>query len=238
MLAFLIISLASLTFCSCYSRSAQFERWSHFKDHGLPNVSNDPFNQAAIADGTCRMLDPHLPIPGDAFWKSPSSVSSVLSALKSAPDTGKPSYFVSSANEMLLGPCANRTATSRASPSWNFTISEVANGMFNWHRALCAPPSDASWENNEYDPASMPHQKTLTLGYICVMACEYSGGYMGAKGMDELGRGGGELARNEVCDNLPWGEVKFDDVRTEEELSRVVGKIVFKPCDCENVSGF
>ena len=53
-----------------------------------------------------------------------------------------------------------------------------------------------------------------------------------------LGEGGGELARNEVCDNLPWGEVKFDDVRTEEELSRVVGKIVFKPCDCENVSGF
>jgi len=80
--------------------SARFERWSHFKDYGLPGTVGDSFNQVAIADGSCRLLEPPILLDGYAFWNEPQRVKSVLNALNATPTTGKPSYFVGVALKM------------------------------------------------------------------------------------------------------------------------------------------
>ena len=142
-----------------FTDSARFERWSHFKDVGIPGTLTDPLNQAAIADGSCRLLAPDLWLDGYALWREPARVAAVLAALDSAPSTDRPSYFVHTARELLLLPCS----TPKPAQAANFTTVSLAAALQSWYHALCAPELDPSWSGT-FDPADQPQQMAITSG--------------------------------------------------------------------------
>ena len=131
------LAVASLTALAsgCFSNSAQFERWSHFKDYGLPGVKHDPLNQAAIADGSCRLVEPPLELDGDSFWTQRARVSAVLAALAEAPPTDKPSHFVRATNALLRRPCS--TPFPALPPT--FTLREPPTSLHHPYHPLCSP---------------------------------------------------------------------------------------------------
>mmetsp|Transcript_19283 Transcript_19283/g.56575 ORF Transcript_19283/g.56575 Transcript_19283/m.56575 type:complete len:239 (-) Transcript_19283:17-733(-) len=210
----------------CFSKSAQFERWSHFKDYGLPGVKHDPLNQAAIADGSCRLVEPPLELDGDSFWTQRARVSAVLAALAEAPPTDKPSHFVRATNALLRRPCSTPTPALPA----NFTLGERKAALQNWYHALCAPEADSSWAG-QYDPAEQPQQAALTAGFACIVACGASGGKLGGKAISSLSTGA-QAARKALCAALPWGTVDFSTAATEAELGRMASPVLSKPCGC------
>ena len=109
----LVVALAGFT------ESERFERWSHYKDVSLPGTVHlsvsfkepgrpafvptgvyDTLDQAAIADGACRML-PDASYSGYTYWHYPERVRRVLEALEAAPSTLGPSVFTLSTNATL-----------------------------------------------------------------------------------------------------------------------------------------
>ena len=58
---------------------AIFERLSHFTDHGIPGTTEDPFNRAAIADGSCRSVGVNA--AGDAYFGWLDRVDTVITAM-------------------------------------------------------------------------------------------------------------------------------------------------------------
>merc|ERR1740130_369048 len=120
---------------NAWSGAEQFERWSHFKDYGVPGTVTDPLNRAAIADGTCRLLGHKF--DGYKFWHHSSSVDAVIDALNNTGSTSQPSYFVLDANRALSGPCTS-TSTSKDDQE-KFTLEGLTGGIQNWYHALCAP---------------------------------------------------------------------------------------------------
>ena len=129
----LVLALAT----SSFTESDRFERWSHFRNVGLPATVNDTLNQAAIADGACRLL-PDASYSGYTYWHYPQRVRRVLDALGRAPSTLQPSAFTLSAGAGLAKACEPAVEDEPANVS---TVPARAAAMENWLKALCAPCS-------------------------------------------------------------------------------------------------
>ena len=213
-----------------FSDSARFERWSHFKDYGIPGTVDDPFNQAAIADGSCRLVEPAINLDGSALFHEPARVKAVLAALKDAPATDQPSYFVSATKEALRIPCS----TPAPSVTPKVAVTTIAAGMQNWYHALCAPETDPSW-NGIFDPAEQPQQMALTAGFLCISACDATTRFSSAAAMSSLSADP-SLARDKVCQALPWSSgVDFSKVTTKSDLARLAAPLLdttVGPCAC------
>merc|ERR1712166_675248 len=75
----LATQLETIAAARVFSDPAIFERVSHFKDVGVPNTLKDPFNRAAIADGSCRAVaSSPSAIDGYFYWHYPERVDAVI----------------------------------------------------------------------------------------------------------------------------------------------------------------
>jgi hypothetical protein len=212
---------------SIFTDSERFERWSHFKDYGIPGTVHDPVNQAAIADGSCRLLDEY---DGYHFLLDKALVNRVLQALAAAPPTSNPSHFTLAAKHSLSEACS-RSFAKPETPNYNFTV--VTASAQNWYHALCAPPTDASWKGS-FDPAYQPQQIALTAGFLCTAACRSGGHELGKEALAALAAtpAAPKAARDAVCDALPWGSVDLSTSKTPKELAKKVVPILSNPCGC------
>ena len=206
----------------------------HFKDHGLPGTIHDPLNQAAIADGSCRLLDPPVELDGFAFWRSPARVARVIAALGECPLTDKPSYFVRATSERLLIPCSTPAPLTPT----NFTVAATAAAMQNWYHALCAPETDASW-HGEFDPAEEVQQVALTMGFLCIAACDAAGHMLPARSMTPLIKNPTD-ARDATCSaksGIPWSNgTDFTKATSKAQLASMAKKLIMSPgiCGCQH----
>ena len=146
---------------------------------GIPNTLTDHLNRAAIADGTCRLVQGDA-FEGFRFWHHTERVARVLTALNTTPPTAGPSRFTLQADEALATACA-ATASGRQGPrhargaggpvqgggaggqggggNATFTVAARAAALDNWFRALCVPASAKPWGGAaNFDPAYMPAQ--------------------------------------------------------------------------------
>ena len=213
-----------------FTDAAMFERLSHFKDHGVPGTVDDPFNRAAIADGSCRMLNTSY-YDAFAFFHQSKRADAVIAALAALPDTGSPSHFTLTAQQ-FDGPLATACLTPSKSNDLEFyNFSVVQGSVQNWYRALCSP----TWE----DPAYMPQQRALTLGFTCTVACD-------ANAMTRSASAFGMVARNDdsaanavlaMCEEIVWkegaeSEEYFLKAADLAELGKLMAPWVGTPCSC------
>jgi len=221
-----------------FTESAIFERLSHFKDAGLVNHLNT-VDEAMIADGIYRMFHGGKEgvADGYALWKNRQATEMVNEATKNLPPTEGPSHFVLTAHEELPKVFPSTTSTKDDGYScWggSHSIDDMSNAMYNWHRALCAQKGDPAW-NGVYDPAYMPQQMALTTGFMCIVACD-------CNGRDELfledfstDADFAELARDTLCESIPWGEVDFHSVGSNHyTLADLSAPLTDLPCNCVN----
>lgn len=216
---------------TAFTNSAQFERWSHFKDYGVPAVmGKDAVNSAAVADGSCRMVKE---VDGYFFWHYPGRVQRVLEALAAAPPTSNPSYFTLTTTKSLRDACADKEDVKHA-PAYNY--SSVSSSVQNWYHALCAPEHDASW-GGKFDPAYQPQQMALTAGFICIAACDAAGHALSASSMSSLATTSeaAQAARDAVCAAFPWGKgTDFSAAASASSLSKMATPLLGKPCRCDS----
>lgn len=206
---------------SSFTDSERFERWSHFKDYGVPGTANDPTGQASVADATCRMLGGSF--DGFDFWRHPSRVAGVLNTLKTAPPTSNPSWHVLHLKSALVAPCS---AGPGPDPTINFPTLSLSASLANWHHALCAPASDPSW-NDHYDPAEMPQQVVLTAGLMCIAAADLNSAALPADVMSSINLS----ARQDVCDTFPWGgPTRFGGISSRDKLAAASAPLLTKVC--------
>jgi len=228
MRATLLVCAAACT-SAYFSDSARFERWSHFKDYGVPGTLHDALNRAAIADGACRMLDALEPLDGYALWSEPLRVASVIAALAGAPATDRPSYFVRATAERLLIPCSSPKPFEPPT----FSVAGRATGLQNWYHAICAPESDASW-GGVYDPAEEPQQIALTAGFACIVACEANGRKLPSGAMAALAAKP-TAAKHALCAAFPWANhTDFKNATTAAQLAHMSKPMLHQPCGCES----
>jgi len=211
-LSLFVLVLSTAALATPFTEPAKFERWSHFYDYGIPGTAKDPVGQAAITDGSCRMLG--IPFDGYHFWQYPTRVKRVLTAFKSAPPTSMPSHFVLTTNALLTEACTNN---STAAVNTTLPAQTVHSSVQNWYHALCCPATDPSWTDG-YDPAYQPQQFTLTFGFGCIAGCEAIGGTIDAKSMMALGNAPDELNQR-LCKSLPWGSVDFSKTRNNADFT-------------------
>jgi virulence-associated protein VagC len=214
-----------------FSESAKFERWSHFKDYGVPAVfGKDALNSAAIADGSCRMLGQEF--DGFHFWHYPDRVARVLQALKDAPPTSNPSHFVLSTEEALSKACSDK----QDQPSQTtYELDSLAGSVQNWYHALTAPSSDASWKG-QFDPAYQPQQVALTAGFVCIAACDIHKGELSSNAMRTLASSYAGFSRR-FNETLPWqaGNRVFSGAKSNNDLIKSTQPLL-KICGCKEDS--
>lgn len=230
MLLLVGLALAEPSGSPALSDAARFERWSHFKDHGLPATADDPLNQAAIADGACRLLGDEVSLDGYDLWRARGRVQGVIAALGAAPPTAKPSFFVASTAERLLIPCS----TPAPMAPQNFSLAHRGAALQNWYHALCAPSTDPGWRG-QFDPAAQPQQMAVTAGLACIAACDANRRHLPARAMAALfeGERGPSGARDAVCRALPWsGGTDFRKAASEPLLAEMAAPLLGKPCGC------
>eukprot|EP00164_Ancoracysta_twista_P009471 GFYU01014024.1.p1 GENE.GFYU01014024.1~~GFYU01014024.1.p1 ORF type:complete len:273 (-),score=56.05 GFYU01014024.1:37-855(-) len=234
-----------------------FERLSHFKDYGIPGTVNDPVNQAAIADGTCRVLGVASQHDGYSFWKNPARVKVVLDALKDTPGTDQPSHFTLHALRDVRAACLQdqdtlpkseftytcrqpsstnvfgfRMTSSSSSDERQFDVPTVAQSLQNWYRALC----DKEWAASPAgDPAYQPQQMALTVGFYCMTTCECAGLNFSASALDALSEHPQE-ATDALCNS--WSQFdshRFVGSTTADEIAhRARATLYSTPCHCES----
>ena len=153
---FVLVGTAAATDATCtdatFPPAAQFERWSHFK-WAVPRIANDTLNQAAVATGSCWLLN--KPFDAFFFWRRPQETAAVLDALAkvfSSDDQmlGSTSNFTLTAAEALSAPCDRAGLLDSPMPApvpSNFPIAALTAAAQNWYHALCAPSSDQSRMN-------------------------------------------------------------------------------------------
>ena len=140
-------SLYNYADSTVWSGSAVFERLQHFKDVGVPGTVEDPFNQYAIAEGSCRAVG--FEGCGCPFMKHPDRVTAVIEAIKALPSSDTPSHMVLTAlNGDLLNVCNSKSTESKTLQ--DFDPSVVSSSIHNWWRALCDK------DFTPYDPAYQP----------------------------------------------------------------------------------
>jgi len=215
-----------------FSESAKFERWSHFKDYGVPAVmGKDALNSAAIADGSCRMTGQEF--DGFYFWHYPGRVERVLQALKDAPPTSNPSLFVLSADKALRDACSDKQ--DKASQT-RYELDSLAGSVQNWYHALTAPASDATWKG-QFDPAYQPQQVALTAGLFCIAACDLNKGELSSSSMRAVAASYAELPRrfNAI---LPWtsGSSIFSGAKSADDLAKSTQPLLMT-CGCKESQG-
>ena len=121
-----------------FTDAERFERWSHFKDVGLPAVvpAHDTLDEAAIADGTCRLLA-GASYGGDHFFLQPTRVQRVLDALGNAtPPTAGPSRFTLRASDALARGCADLAAPPAPRPWSDFAVPALGAALSDWYLSL------------------------------------------------------------------------------------------------------
>uniref|UniRef100_A0A0G4F924 Uncharacterized protein n=1 Tax=Chromera velia CCMP2878 TaxID=1169474 RepID=A0A0G4F924_9ALVE len=220
-----------------FSDPALFERLSHFKDVGVPDTKEDPVNKAMIADGTCRLLDV---AKGDetafSFWYSPESTKEVIDALAALPSTEKPSNFTLSAKKSLAPVCKRTQKQEVAEKDYScrkgYDFRVIKESMFNWHRAVCAGPSESSWKG-EFDPAYQPQQIAMGAGFLCIVACDCGGWDFPVSSLQSFAASlaSAEETKTKICDELPWGLVDFSAVSSPDTLAAVAFPILHM-CGC------
>ena len=218
---------------AAFTDAERFERWSHFKDVGLPAVvpAHDTLDEAAIADGTCRLLA-GASYGGDHFFLQPTRVQRVLDALGNAtPPTAGPSRFTLTARDALAHGCADVSMPAAPPLTWSdFSVSALGAALSDWYRALCAPASSAAWSGG-YDPAYMPQQVVLTAGYVCIVACGLHGTEASATALAALPAD----AAAATCSRWPWDEGTFarlGNASSAAALAAIVAPMSGAACGC------
>ena len=143
------------------------------------------------------------------------------------------SAFTLSAGAGLAKACQPAVEDEPANVS---TVPARAAAMENWLKALCAPSSSPVWRG-AYDPAYMPQQQALTVGFVCIVTCEASGVKLSADAMADLSSYSA-AARDDICDALPWDDAapaRFGGTTRREELARLTEPLLDTPCTCGEV---
>lgn len=214
-----------------FEGGAIFERLQHFKDYGVPGTVDDPVNQAAIADGTCRVLG-YLH-NGYHFWKNPTQTKETIKALAALPGTDSPSLFVLTAINDLAETCKvpesesfdNSYGINGTKFSYDFDV--VTGSMQNWHRALCAPEDSKAW-GGAYDPAYMPQQQTLTVGFMYIVTYDANQEKdLPASDMYPIAFTP-QMYVDRLCHRIPFGSVQFDEITSIEELAKATKPLMGK----------
>lgn len=144
------------------SDEAVAERIRFFIKVGLPATRGDPADRQAIADGACRLAT-DAPLPGWSLWRAPvPRAARVCSALARLPADADDATLAAAARERLAAPCARAGSADAYAPAQRQAPRGAAASAANWAGALCT--SDGA--------ATLPHQRALTAGYLCLAACE------------------------------------------------------------------
>jgi len=223
----LATQLETIAAARVFSDPAIFERVSHFKDVGVPNTLKDPFNRAAIADGSCRAVaSSPSAIDGYFYWHYPERVDAVITALAALPSTTGPSNMTLRAKDSTFAVDACLAKTAKEVNTSFYDFSAVKGSMQNWWRALCQSGFD--------DPAYQPQQMALTVGYMCAITCDSSGAtFDGFYGDYAYSTSAAQKGRDALCDNMPGYEPDmFSQVHTWKEMAYATGPVYTEPCQC------
>jgi hypothetical protein len=194
-------------------------------------MGKDPVNSAAIADGSCRLIEQ---FSGFSMWFYPDRVNRVLKALADAPPTSNPSYFVLSVEKALRAACADN-GDKRERP--DYKLDALSASVQNWYHALAAPGSDASW-HGKFDPAYQPQQVALTTGFICIVAADLNKFDLSDIAMRSLATRASDL-RRDFNTTFPWvaGSTLFSNASSINDLASSLRPLVSGSmgglCRCE-----
>jgi hypothetical protein len=218
---------------SIFPDSAVFERLQHFKDVGVPNTLEDPFNRAAIADGTCRVTTGKAAYSKDAeggyaSWHSNAGrVKAVLDALAALPSSDGPSQMTLAAKATLPAVCGADAPAADGNDLSFYNATVAAGSMQAWFRALC--------DKDEADPAYQPQQQALTVGFACAIACDAAGKKLSASSVDALAATpvAIESSVHTLCIAIPYAKDQFAGLDSFAQIADASSKWrEQRPCRC------
>jgi len=228
-LSLLLVSITSCFADNPFSDAAIFERISHFKDVGVPNTLKDPFNRAAIADGACRSVAATAAdVDGYYYWHYPERVDAVITALAALPSTTGPSNMTRHAKAPTFSNDACLFPSSKETNSSVHDFKVVKDTMQNWFRALCKEGFE--------DPAYMPQQMALTVGFMCSITCMSSNATFDGFYTDyAYSYTAAQKGRDLTCGNMPGYEPDlFNQVHSWKDMAYATGPLYTQPCQCNS----
>lgn len=209
------------------SPAASYERLSHFVDAGLPGSVDKALDRWAIADGACRAAGASG--ASDVVLGADMYVIAALDALPATADG--PSRFTRAALAELPPACARAAdvAESGGAPFASFLPADVGASLYAWRRALC----NASWP----DPAYMPQQQALTLGFMCAAACGADGRVAPASALARLAASdaSARASTEAACGALlaaDGGEGAWAALVSWNDIATATAPLAREPCAC------